>query len=218
MAVAKLREAQMLRTRAQILGAARARFAEAGYESTTIRDIAAAAGVSVGSVHAHFVGKQELLRTCLHEDLARAVSTVWSTLEEDATLHDQLMHCARVLFGSYAKQPALSQVMLAHTLFPTASQPPDELIGPFLGRVAGLFEAAAARGELRLDAAHALEAAQVFFSLYLSTLIGGLGGGFGRRRSAAKRADLWCSHLDPLLRLSLSGLAASGRAAGGRRG
>jgi AcrR family transcriptional regulator len=48
------------RTRAKILTAAKALFAKRGYEGATIRDIAAAAGMSTGAVFASFTDKSDL--------------------------------------------------------------------------------------------------------------------------------------------------------------
>jgi AcrR family transcriptional regulator len=48
------------RTREKILTAARALFAERGYEASTIRDIARAAGMSTGAVFASFTDKSDL--------------------------------------------------------------------------------------------------------------------------------------------------------------
>jgi AcrR family transcriptional regulator len=49
-----------LRTREKIIAAARALFAERGYEGATIRDIAKAAGMSTGAVFASFTDKSDL--------------------------------------------------------------------------------------------------------------------------------------------------------------
>jgi AcrR family transcriptional regulator len=209
--LAATRASQKERTRQRILAAARARFLADGYERATIRDIARDAEVAVGSVHAHFGDKRALLRAGLHDGLARTLRSLWDTLDADAPLTDQLVHCARALFTSYAKQPALSRVMLAQTLFPDAGDPPDELIGPYLARVASLFEAAAARGEVALDGDTAVNAARTFFSLYLSTLVGGLGGAFGSARSARARAELWSAQLEPLVQLLVDGLRPGSR-------
>ena len=54
------RAAQKARTRATIKAVAHEMFAEAGFEPTTIVDIAAAAGVSVQTVFNHFASKEEL--------------------------------------------------------------------------------------------------------------------------------------------------------------
>ena len=48
------------RTREKILAAARQLFAERGYEASTIRDIAKAAGMSTGAVFASFTDKSDL--------------------------------------------------------------------------------------------------------------------------------------------------------------
>jgi AcrR family transcriptional regulator len=48
------------RTREKILAAAKALFAERGYEGATIRDIAKAAGMSTGAVFASFTDKSDL--------------------------------------------------------------------------------------------------------------------------------------------------------------
>src|SRR5262245_52922751 len=51
---------QRRETEARILAAARARFAESGYERTTIRSVAAAAGVDPGLVMHYFGSKAGL--------------------------------------------------------------------------------------------------------------------------------------------------------------
>jgi AcrR family transcriptional regulator len=56
------RAEQRRRTEARILGAATRLFLEAGYERTTIRAVAAAAGVDAGLVMHYFGAKQELFR------------------------------------------------------------------------------------------------------------------------------------------------------------
>lgn len=54
------RAAAKLKTRAAILDAAKAMFAVVGYEATTIRTVASAAGYSTGAVFASFKDKAEL--------------------------------------------------------------------------------------------------------------------------------------------------------------
>ena len=49
-------------TRSHILDAAERRFAQSGYDGTSIRDITGDAGVNVAAIHYHFGGKEELLR------------------------------------------------------------------------------------------------------------------------------------------------------------
>src|SRR5512138_3995155 len=56
-------------TRAKVLAAARRLFSEQGYEGATIRDIAAAAGMSTGAVFANFSDKSDLFREIMSDDL-----------------------------------------------------------------------------------------------------------------------------------------------------
>ena len=57
-------------TRAKVLAAARRLFSEHGYEGATIRDIAAAAGMSTGAVFANFSDKSDLFREIMLSDIA----------------------------------------------------------------------------------------------------------------------------------------------------
>ena len=63
-------------SRAAILAAARAAFAEQGYAGATIRDIARRAGVTHGLVMMHFASKEQLFLAAVpgHRDLAEVVA------------------------------------------------------------------------------------------------------------------------------------------------
>lgn len=195
-------------SRRAILRAARERFIENGYEGTTIRDIAKAAGLSPGSVIVHFEGKRALLFACFLDNIAQAQSRIWDTLDEQAPLVDQLLHCAQVLYEAYAEHPALSQVMFRETLFPKPGDPPDDQFQPFLARIAGLYGAALERGEIRRLPAGGMVAAQGFFALYITGLIGGLGGFFGEHPTPRAAGQAWAAGLRPLLMLQHQGLGA----------
>ena len=56
------RQQQAAETRASVLAFAKLLFANNGYEATTIRGISTAAGLSTGSVFAHFKDKADLYR------------------------------------------------------------------------------------------------------------------------------------------------------------
>lgn len=60
-------------TAAAILGAAVAVMAEHGYHGTSVRDIAAQAGVSPGAIYHHFGSKQSVLVTILDRGIDRLV-------------------------------------------------------------------------------------------------------------------------------------------------
>lgn len=89
--------------REQVLAAAAREFSAKGYESSSLRDIAAAAGVLAGSLYYHFRSKDELFATVhaegfrqLHAALDAALEGVtepWARLEAACAAHlDQLVN------------------------------------------------------------------------------------------------------------------------------
>jgi len=55
--------------RAQVLEAAKQRFRETGFHATTMAEIAASAGVSVGLLYRYFPSKEEIIRAIVEADL-----------------------------------------------------------------------------------------------------------------------------------------------------
>ncbi len=197
-------------TRAAILVAARRQFVERGYEATTIRDIAQAAGVAVGSVHAHFKDKEALLLVCFFAGISATVQRIWDELDPAAPLLEQLTRCGEMLYEGYAEHPALSRVMFMATLFSERPEVAGEdPLEPFLAGVVGLFRQALARGEITRLPGDGLVAAQCFFAVYLATLIGGLRGHFGVDPDPKRCAKQWAAMLRVLVRQQLEGLGAT---------
>lgn len=203
-----LRAAQKQQTRAAILEAARGRFAAVGFERATIREIADTAGVAVGSVHAHFKDKQALLFACFFAGIGAALARIWEEHDAEAPLLEQLTRCGQVLYEAYAAHLELSRVMFRATLFPEVGAAAlEDPLDPFLERIAGLFRAARARGELR-RLPDARLAAEGFFAAYMAALVAGLGGRLGVGATAAETAALWATKLRALVRWQLEGAGA----------
>ncbi len=70
------REAAKQQTRLKVLAAARALFADPGYEQTTIRMIAKAANVAVGSVFTTFAGREAVLAAIVTEKYDELAETL----------------------------------------------------------------------------------------------------------------------------------------------
>lgn len=68
-------------TRSRLLDIAAAEFLRVGYAETTLRTIAAAAGVKAGSIYYHFASKEEMLAEVLDEGIAR----ISASLDEAVT-------------------------------------------------------------------------------------------------------------------------------------
>jgi AcrR family transcriptional regulator len=125
------RTAQAQHTRQRIVAAATEQFASAGYPATTMRSIAAAAGVSVASIELAFGTKAQLLKTAIdvaiagdHDPVA-VLDRGWATAAQaTTTVHDFLTAVARILrpamtrsaglvlaaYGAAETDPALRQL------------------------------------------------------------------------------------------------------------
>ena len=165
------RAARKSATRSRLLAQARRLFAERGFDATTIRDVAAEAGVAVGTVFVHFPDKGSLLAGTLAEHLEQALGRALATLPPDGARR-RIRHVLGALFRSYAKHPALSRVLVKEMLF-AEGEPRREAqrdVDAFIVRLAEWSaEPGALRGGLDPgDAAHAV------FAAYLAALVEGL--------------------------------------------
>jgi TetR/AcrR family transcriptional repressor of uid operon len=81
--------------RAQIVDAAKRRFREGGFHATTMADIAAQAGVSVGLLYRYFPSKEEIIRAITEADLLAQLAAIETPLashpDDDAAALDALI-------------------------------------------------------------------------------------------------------------------------------
>jgi len=175
-ATGKRRQQQKAETRALILDAARALFEERGFDGTTMRALAAEAGVGLGTIFAHFPDKAALLMATLLDDLAQTDQHIVETLPEDAPIRDQIMHMAAAGIGYWCRRPELSATLLREMWFVTGpwAEKRREETARFINFVCQLLEGARQRGELRtgVDLRHTSE---VMYSFYLGSLIRAVG-------------------------------------------
>jgi AcrR family transcriptional regulator len=80
-----------LKTRRRVLDAARQLFMERGYDAATIREIAAAAGLSTGAVFASFTDKADLFNQVIAEDFERQMAASREATAPDAPVEEALM-------------------------------------------------------------------------------------------------------------------------------
>ena len=156
-------------TRLKVLAAARRLFSEEGYEGATIRDIAAAAGMSTGAVFANFSDKSDLFREIMADDMEAL-----STAMRDAAIRGRSVEDAvlKVFMAGYTFYK--SRLQLARAAFsvswdkdggPTLRGLPSSLA--FNDLFADQLNAAVDRGELSQEAEVKLRS-QMLFDTYLS--------------------------------------------------
>jgi AcrR family transcriptional regulator len=115
--VPKIAEHARTARRDQILAAAAARFARAGYHATTMADIALEAGVSKGTHYLYFPGKEALF-LALHEEWdcgmsARAQSAVEALTETQRRSPRQVLRAvAGAIAGQAAQSPQTCRVLM----------------------------------------------------------------------------------------------------------
>ena len=165
------RTARKQQTRDALITAARARFAAHGFEGTTIRDVAAQAGVAVGTVFVHFPDKTALLAATLDDQIATALAAAFATLP-NASARVRVRHLIEALMRIYARTPALARVLLREALFlgGDGGRRLDARLDAFVAALSTLLSAPGAlrRGLQPDDAAYAI------FAAYVICLVDGL--------------------------------------------
>ena len=95
------RAAGKARSRKRLLEAAKRLFMQRGYEGATVREIAAAAGLSTGAVFASFADKSDLFNEVLLVDLEEQVALMQKAATASGTTAERL---TRVLSAGYQRQ------------------------------------------------------------------------------------------------------------------
>ncbi|MCS7078759.1 MAG: TetR/AcrR family transcriptional regulator [Chloracidobacterium sp.] len=126
LATALPKQERSRRTREKLIQAAAQLFEERGFEKTTSNDIAAAAGVSIGSFYAYFSDKRQVLLLLFEQRLAERLDAVFSNFTEDDLTGDDLRGCIeRCIYRTFANKaeaPGLTRL-----IYDMASK--DEAVG-----------------------------------------------------------------------------------------
>ncbi len=183
-------------TRARVLTAARALFAEHGFEGTTMKAVAERADVAVGTLFVHVPDKAALLLEALHDELQRVLKRARASAPQGGRA--RLLHFARHLYRYYAKQPALSVVLVQQALFvpPAPESLSAKTLQDFLGDVADTF----VRANTHDATSNPVDAAKAFFGVYLIVLLQGL-------REPVMKPDDMVRELDRLLAVTFPALS-----------
>jgi AcrR family transcriptional regulator len=86
-----------VQTRARLLKAAGAVFAERGYDRASLDDVAVAAGLTKGAVYSSFHSKEELFYALMRERIRERLELVTKAVERQATVRDITRDAASAL-------------------------------------------------------------------------------------------------------------------------
>lgn len=143
------RQQQKEETKRIVLEAAYALFSQKGYANTTMRELAARAGVAQGTIFKHFPDKSALVVAAFEDDVGRVVEEAFRSLPK-ANLRGQLLHITRRLYRFYGQSLSLSRVLVREGILMEGAggRALAAMQQAFLERVTGLFQDAVRRGEL----------------------------------------------------------------------
>ena len=156
-------------TRAKVLAAARRLFSEQGYEGATIRDSAAAAGMSTGAVFANFTDKSDLFREIMANDMVQLGESMREAAARGRNVEDALLKIFMAGYTFYKTRLQLARAAFSVSWDkdggPTLRGLPSS--NAFHELFAEQLAAAVERGELSQEAEVKLRA-QMLFDTYLS--------------------------------------------------
>ena len=101
----------------RIKNAARKLFVSKGFDDATLREIAARAGVGLGTVFLYAANKRDLLFLIANEGLEEAIAAGQAAVQPEAPLLDNLLAVFRRQYVFFAGQPILSRLVLREMTF-----------------------------------------------------------------------------------------------------
>ena len=128
-------------------------FRQKGFAATTVREIAAAAGILPGSLHYRFASKEELLLALMDRGIERAVSAVRVAIAESGDPLDRVRAALRAHLRLLVQEDDSIYVLLyeGHSLAGAARDHMVRLRDRYDALWDGLLHAAAGTGRLRPD-------------------------------------------------------------------
>nr|ART40133.1 K170 [uncultured bacterium] len=113
----RYREQNKRDKRRRIQSAARALFSKAGFENTTLREIARKAGVALGTISLYADDKRDLVLLIFSEEIAALIERAAKAPRKSQSLADQLTAFFGEFYKEYAREPTLYRMLLRENLF-----------------------------------------------------------------------------------------------------
>jgi AcrR family transcriptional regulator len=171
------REKAKIQNEERIRKAASRLFRKQGFEKTTIRQIAKAADLGLGTVYNYVEDKHGLLDLISKDDLERVTREAFQSLPPKSAVTDALLHIFKALYAHHQRQPDLAFIIVKELTFARDSKRKtrENRFEDFNVRLAGIFEQAQKRGELG-EHFQPAEAATLLFGIHFFLLIVWLSG------------------------------------------
>ena len=112
-----LREQHKLEKRQRIRAAVRELFSKHGFETATLRQIAKHAHVALGTLFNYAQDKRDLVFLIFNEELAAVTDEALKATQTEKSLLAQLLGLCRPHYKFFARNPALSRILLKDMAF-----------------------------------------------------------------------------------------------------
>lgn len=167
-----IRAQKKQQTRRAIEEAAICLFSRKGFESTSMQDIAAAAGIGKTTIYGYFRAKDDIFLHYCDERLVTAFNRFREQQAEGVPFFEQLITFFMLKFGFVTENHEFGRLMLREMLFPkVASDKAREHDQRYFDILQGVFSLAEERGEIAPNLDHFMLSGH-FFSLYVGLLAG----------------------------------------------
>lgn len=146
-------------------------FGEKGFETTSIEDLAQAAGIGKGTFYTYFRTKNDLLYSFCEEALDIIHGELALTTGHDVPLLEHLMALFKAEFRYFTRNREFGRLYMQALVFPARSQleTHQAFDNRYFDILFPIFERARKQGELRQDI-DLLYLAGHFYGLYLMTV------------------------------------------------
>ena len=140
-------------------------FSRHGYETATLRQIAKRAHVGLGTLFNYAQDKRDLVFLIFNEELAHVTDEALRAARAQERLLDKLLGLCKPHYKFFAKDPALSRILLRDMSFYSEGRQAAEfhrIRGRLLSGIEGVVYAAQQNNQVRSDASAALIARHIF--------------------------------------------------------
>lgn len=167
-----LRELNKLEKRQRIRAAVRELFSRHGYETATLRQIAVRAHVALGTLFNYAQDKRDLVFLIFNEELAVVADEALKSAQKQDLLLEKLLGICRPHYKFFAKNPALSRILLKDMTFYSEGKQAAEfqrIRGRLFSGIIDVVQAAQQDGQIRSDEEAEL-IARHFFLVFIGAL------------------------------------------------
>ena len=187
------REQNKLEKRGRIIAAARALFTHKGFDATTTKEVADAAGVASGTVFTYARTKEDLLIVVFHDEMLEVVERAYEAARRPNGLLLQILTFFETLVAYHERDLPLAHALMRQLGYVGSEEQRAlvaELMTSLLGRLVQLADAAKANGEVTASCPGPA-AARSLFAIYYFHLGRMLSGYIDRPQfDRALRTDL----------------------------